>query len=329
MTMSDMQKENIQAWSAVWRRPVLTTFVDLFPENYDDAILEFWQTELTERSGHVVDLACGNGALAWIANSLLNNDKANVQITGIDLADIDPFSVLQRKQDDHPNVRFIGNTSIESLPFADSSIDHVISQYGIEYSDLTKTIPEILRVLNVHARISLVLHHADSLILKNSFGDLEDIRFTACELALHDDLLLFLDLIEEDIHAGGRDLRGHAEKRSLLMREIREKTRIANMKESSGRKGAPIHWYLSLLDHAMREVPDNRIDEKRAKIIWARDTLIDHIQRMDALKSAAMTDEDVDRLSQSLIENGFAIRHIKRLLYGDKEDIGVALSAAR
>ena len=64
-------------WSLYWRRPTVTSFGDLFPENYDGAILEFWKTQLVGEFNHVVDIACGNGALTWLANEIINSRSAN------------------------------------------------------------------------------------------------------------------------------------------------------------------------------------------------------------------------------------------------------------
>lgn len=153
-----MSNPDPQDWTPYWRRPTLTSFGDIFPNNYDGSILEFWQRQLTGQLQHVVDVACGNGALTWIANSILNRDGNRTRVTGVDFADIDPFAALKRKPGRYPQVRFIGNTPAEQLPFADASVDLLISQYGIEYSDLSRSVPEAARVLVPGA--SPVLHSA-------------------------------------------------------------------------------------------------------------------------------------------------------------------------
>jgi ubiquinone/menaquinone biosynthesis C-methylase UbiE len=82
-------------WTRYLRNHTLTSFGRIFPDNYDGAIRAFWQQQLTaEPVKHVVDICCGNGALCWIANEILNADVLTTQITGIDFADIDPFQVL-------------------------------------------------------------------------------------------------------------------------------------------------------------------------------------------------------------------------------------------
>ena len=136
-----MQNSDPQDWTIFWKRSTTTSFPQIFPNNYDGSILEFWQRQLAGDFHHIVDVACGNGALTWVSNEILNNGPRKTNITGVDFADISPFKVLHRKKRDFPAIRFIGNTPAENLPFEDQSVDLVISQYGLEYTNPDKTIP--------------------------------------------------------------------------------------------------------------------------------------------------------------------------------------------
>ncbi len=65
-----MKKIDEKSWSTMWENPSITTFGwGDFAENYDGAILEFWKSQLNGEFNQVLDLACGNGALTWIANN--------------------------------------------------------------------------------------------------------------------------------------------------------------------------------------------------------------------------------------------------------------------
>ncbi len=46
----------------------------------------------------------------------------------------------------------------EDLPFPDGAFDLIVSQYGIEYSALDRSVPEMLRILAAGGRIALLLH---------------------------------------------------------------------------------------------------------------------------------------------------------------------------
>ena len=101
-----MQKSTPESWSEMWKSPFITTFGGEFENNYDGPILDFWKSQLHGDLRHVADLACGNGALTWIANDLLNADGNKARVTGVDIASIDPFAVLGRNQHDYPQVDF-------------------------------------------------------------------------------------------------------------------------------------------------------------------------------------------------------------------------------
>lgn len=191
-----MEKDAAETWSEVWTTPTLTAFSNSFKENYDGSILKFWESQITGNLDHVVDLACGNGALTWIANDLLNCNESKTKVTGIDYAEIDPFEVLARNPEDYPQVSFIGNTGIESLPFTDGSVDLVISQYGLEYSNLDQSIPEIIRVLSPSGKMAFIMHDADGELARNAIETAEDFR-TVNDIIRCDELILELGQIHD------------------------------------------------------------------------------------------------------------------------------------
>jgi ubiquinone/menaquinone biosynthesis C-methylase UbiE len=156
-------------WTNLWNNNIVTSFgATMFSNNYDHEVVDFWQQELQGSYKHVVDLACGNGALVWIANEILNQKSPQTQITGVDIANINPFKSLGKDPDNFPKVNFIGNTPIESLPFEDQSIDIVLSQYGAEYSNLDQTVKDAYRVLIKTGKLCLILHSSDSIVLRGA-----------------------------------------------------------------------------------------------------------------------------------------------------------------
>ena len=171
-----MKKLDAKIWSHSWQSPRLTSFGADLPNNYDGAFLEFWKQQLQGKFSHVVDLACGNGALTWISDDILNSGDRKTAITGVDFASISPFRALGRQEKDYPEVRFIGNSPIEKLPFEDNSVDLVVSQYGLEYSNLDKSIPEIGRVLTSSGKMSFILHDRDGVIVRDATKSIRGIQ---------------------------------------------------------------------------------------------------------------------------------------------------------
>jgi ubiquinone/menaquinone biosynthesis C-methylase UbiE len=171
---------------------MITSFGAMFQNSYDHDIRDFWHQQLDVDCKNIVDLACGNGALVWIADEIRNpSGKKRTHITGVDIANIKPFKILGKKAKRYPMIKFIANTSIDDLPFDDGSIDIVISQYGLEYSILDTTIPEIARVLTANGKMCFVMHDEYSAIIqKEKLVIAECLRVLEQEKIEHDYLAL-------------------------------------------------------------------------------------------------------------------------------------------
>jgi ubiquinone/menaquinone biosynthesis C-methylase UbiE len=321
-----MKTPEAKDWSIYWTRPTVTSFGNIFPENYDDAILEFWKTQLVGEFRHVVDVACGNGALTWIANDILNGGRRQTRITGVDFANISPFRTLQRNKKDYPSVRFMGNTPAETLPFRDGSIDMVISQYGVEYADLEKTIPELARVLTDAGRMSFVLHDEESVIVKGAMLNLEGFRLVLNEIAIHEPCLRLVEL--------GRRISNPAEQQ----RSAEYQGVLAQINESANRiRGltqnfpppSPLHLYMDRLNYALNEARTHKKADQKALIAEARDGLQAHVDRIDDLAAAALSEEERRDLVSLVERQGFTVTEDRALYYEGDKNFGTILAARR
>ena len=81
-----MSNLSAEKWSALWSNQTTTTLPSMFEENYDLNIADFWHEVLDGNHQSIIDLACGNGALAWLANDLFSQQERNTKVTGIDTA---------------------------------------------------------------------------------------------------------------------------------------------------------------------------------------------------------------------------------------------------
>lgn len=321
-----MKAPDPRDWSIYWKRPTVTSFGDLFPENYDDAIREFWQSQLDGEFRHVVDIACGNGALTWIANEILNGGDRQTRITGVDFAAISPFKTLQREKKDYPSVRFMGNTPAEKLPFGDGRIDIAISQYGIEYSDLDKSIPELARVLGPAGRMSFILHDPDSVIVKGATLNLEGFRLVLNEIAVHEPVM---QLVELAMRTRAREkLRASDEYQQLVARINERVAHIRGLLQNYP-PPSPVHLYMDRLNFALKETPDRQGLDRRALVAQARDGLQAHIDRVEDLEAAALSPPERRHLVGLIEAAGFAVTENRTLVYQGDKNFGIALAARR
>lgn len=150
------------SWSRYWAAGALHSCGGSFADNYADEIGQFWCEEFGSwrADARVIDLATGNGALPKL---IVDTLSAWPEIDAVDLADIAPRWPRALAKAERARLRFHPRVAAEKLPFADASFDYAISQYGLEYSDLVRSLPELRRVLRPGARVALVLHHRESL----------------------------------------------------------------------------------------------------------------------------------------------------------------------
>jgi len=322
-----MKQPDPQDWTPYWTRPSITSFGAMFPNNYDDSILEFWKRQLNGEFDHIVDIACGNGALTWICNEILNSGPRKTRITGVDFADISPFKALGRKESDYPEIRFIGNTPAEQLPFEDHSIDLVVSQYGVEYTNLDEAIPEIARILVSAGRMSFIMHDKESSIIRGATAHIDDYRTVLYDIALHD-LALELDELYQRVRSSEKQQESRERGEELVRKINLSGDKIRNLIRDYQRR-SPVHLYMERLNQALENARSNKKFGRKELMIQARNTLRSYIERIEDLEIAARSAED-RRHMVSLIEHaGFTITEESKLPYRNDDNIGTILVAQR
>jgi SAM-dependent methyltransferase len=148
---SSMTLQTAEAWSLFWaaQGPGSRCLAGS-PELYKP-LDQHWQ-ELADglpQGARVLDLGCGTGV---VGRALLKKSPG-IRMRGVDLARI-PNSGDER-------LELLSNISMESLPFEEASFDAVVSQFGYEYGDPSRTAASISRVLVPAGRLSLVVHHPE------------------------------------------------------------------------------------------------------------------------------------------------------------------------
>lgn len=125
----------------------------------------FWHTHFSTfaAGAKLLDLATGAGQVAEFAAAAGDELGRGFAVEGVDVADLAP-AAPRADGPGRSSVRLIGNTRLESLPFADASFDGVVSQFGIEYAQREPALAEAARVLRPGGRGLFVMHHAQGAI---------------------------------------------------------------------------------------------------------------------------------------------------------------------
>lgn len=173
--------DSVTAWSRYWQGrttdPCFTEGAGVFlgTPGVPFELAEVWAPFANglPENARVLDLATGSGSVVQqIARHAAAAGKT-LRIVGIDYANIPP------PKDEAPSgqsLEFRSGVRMEELPYADGEFDAATSQYGLEYSDLRQSLPEIARVLRPGATLCAVVHTDASVIVSFGRSNLQRIR---------------------------------------------------------------------------------------------------------------------------------------------------------
>lgn len=167
-------------WSRYWHFDRVASCLD-GPRlaNYSEAVAAGWRAffQSLPKETNVLDICTGNGAIALIAAQVSRTSGKDFDVTGVDQADIDPKTYVTKDAEDLRTIEFLPNIAAERLPFPDRSFGAIVSQYGIEYSDLSKSVAEVTRTLAPGGCARFVLHAAEGVVRANSEAVVTDADF--------------------------------------------------------------------------------------------------------------------------------------------------------
>ena len=169
------------AWTMYWQADNLNSFIANNAQSDTDIFIEIWRNFLKTQPTHasILDLATGNGAVP----ATLLKINSNLDITGVDQANISPTDYLRTEQA-LDKVNFVGNTDISRLPFPDNYFDGVTSQFGFEYADKDSATAEFVRVLKPNHSFQLVIHHSSSDLVQHSKSIMKELSLVLEEQGL-------------------------------------------------------------------------------------------------------------------------------------------------
>lgn len=312
-------------WSKYWKEGTITTFGNAFASNYDGEFLDFWKQQLEGQTGHIIDLCCGNGALVWLADSLLNQPEQTAKITGLDIANIYPFKTLKMKPADFPNVKFIGNTSIESLPLKDHSVDMAISQYGFEYADPSTAIPELSRILKPKSKMAFIMHFHDSEILEDSRNSHAKYEYLLGEGCFDTSAQALDKLISK--HGSFQKAATDPQYAQLLGRMNRSRHHVESMPQRTESSAAIV---ISYINYIYQVFDPKRARNDRTKLIadWKKNIGI-IMGRTSDMKAAALSSDELQNMQELIIKEGFVIKEQRAISYKTYGKYGAVIVAER
>ena len=175
MSPSPSEKRRGWHWSDYWRSgrtDVMTVQTAAGPVAFETQPLWAGWFGTFDTGAQLLDLATGNGQVAGYASAAAAGKT--FAITGVDYADVEATAARMPT-----DCRLLGGVALEKLPFPAATFDGASSQFGIEYADTRAALQELGRVLKPGGRALMLIHHADSVIT----------RQTADQIAAYDAVL--------------------------------------------------------------------------------------------------------------------------------------------
>jgi ubiquinone/menaquinone biosynthesis C-methylase UbiE len=167
------KKEIHTEGSAMWTRKLKETGLDhIFTDELVLGIVNRAWAQIFSRipsGSKVIDLASGN---MFLSNRLMDQ-VPDVSVYAVDFSDIEKKKIRE-------GIQFI-KSDLETMA-TDGRIprdaDFVVSQFGIEYTNLDRTLAQINQVLEVGKVGFFLMHHKNSVIANKIRRELEEIHFS-------------------------------------------------------------------------------------------------------------------------------------------------------
>lgn len=165
----------LEHWEIYYRGGALATCPTSAEGGYDLELRQAWVDFFTALpdEARILDVGTGNGVVALIALETGAELGRNYEVHGTDLARIDPLRHLPDGASRLAGIRFHAGVATEQLPFEPESFDAVSGHYALEYMFIDEALAEIRRVLKPAGRACFILHHRDSLLVRNAHRSLQ------------------------------------------------------------------------------------------------------------------------------------------------------------
>ena len=166
----------MEAWGNFWQKGHSTTFGEYYADGYTNGyIADWWKQILGSYAGdklQILEVGCGNASLLPATLDL----GINGNYLGVDAADVKLSSAVEKRLNEKISVSLTGNTKIEDYQ-PDDKFNLIASVYGVEYSDLSLSLPLIKNMLMPDGRVNFLMHHSGSVITQMSQKALGEFDF--------------------------------------------------------------------------------------------------------------------------------------------------------
>jgi SAM-dependent methyltransferase len=291
-----------KAWDLFWSYDRLASFgTGQGAGNYGEAIAAGWRDFFTDlpSGSRVMDLATGNGAIAVMAVEAGDN----LEVTGADLASVRPAAFVSKGKDALAKIRFLSDTPAEELLLEDGSFDAVVSQYGIEYSDLERSVPEAVRILAPGGRLRFACHAAEGSVAADTKRAIKDADFLLDEVDLTGHAATCIPAIVDVERGRAKGAFAQVEAQEKY-RKFREALRLVAERARSAADADMLVSVHRTLTDLFQQRQSHSESEIGSKIAALRLEVEAHRERERALLGAALSADEMGEMAERLYALG-------------------------
>lgn len=307
-------------WEAYYRGGGLATCPMAADGSYDGEVREAWERffSLLPQSAALLDVCTGNGVIPLLAKAFADEQGHSFAIHGADLAAIAPQRDVADGRRRFDGIEFHPNVATEALPFPAASYDAVTGQYALEYTDVNAALAEIRRVLRPGGHAQFILHHRDSILVRNAHESLEQAALVRSETRVY-------PLLRRLIAAEREDPQRAAEAAAEL------NGAAATLHAALGRARSPLILHVTL--DALRKLWELRVrlspDDLSAEIDKVENELQASVERLEDLAGHALSEADMEALAGRAAGIGLAIAEMTPQYHAGENLVGWRLRLIR
>jgi ubiquinone/menaquinone biosynthesis C-methylase UbiE len=288
-------------WSVYWSQGHKTSFGNAFSHCYEGKLKEAWQEVFTaiESNNKVLDLCTGNASLLRLAEKDMVN-FSEVIFTGVDYASIsvnDSFTELS-------NIELLFNVNVENLPLKDNSVDVVISNFGIEYSDLSKSLGEVSRVLSPKGSAIFICHFYDSVFIKSNS---QELTMMSTMLESGGVLEILRGLTVALKHKTKYSKETESDSYLKTVKDAEHCRHLLNQKLEIVANNFPQALHQSDFLIFLKYLLSAKIIDKESELTKFKEEMISHQARLSEMVNAALTKDEIENLPSLFEDKGLLI----------------------
>ena len=278
---------------------------------------EWWFRDCPDGS-RILDIATGNGIVLVHAAASARKEQRSFELTGIDLADIDPPKQIVDFDDAVRNARFVGEVAAESLPFDAASFDVVTSQFGLEYARLDQALAEVTRVSTASGSLIWLAHSPASTVVEQYKAQDTEVDYL---LASRGPVYFMKKLVERQRRH--KDIKYSLDNLYAVFAEAEQYCR-------NNPPARIVREVCTEFSKAVNQLRRINVNDVERMIKFAEQRLFAHKNRIKSLSAAAMSPERLEQVERRLSELGWQNLNIDEMrVDSDTKPIGIRISATR